>query len=303
MYTKKIMLVFFCLTLLFVVGCQQTSTAGTEPVGRVWFGGDKGLLASFEMETMDVYEDEAFPVTVLLENKGEYTLYPHEVMLEIKGISPNDFSGIDFLLDNSEQVEKVSEYLPDGGYELVSFGEALYEGLSGTFYDANIYVEYTYPYATFVAVPKVCFKQDLRDRRVCEVEEAKEAFASGAPIQIGSVRERAAGSGSVYVEIPVYNKGQGRAKAFINDEFSNLYDEIKFEIETPGFTCTARGDPQIVRIPRAQELAQETIIRCKSDQLEKGALYTKQVDLTLSYYYQDLLSTRVRIKQNPELVE
>lgn len=296
---KYALLLSLFAILILALGCTA-GDAGTDPVGRVWFGGDTGLIASYELETSDVYEDESFPITVLLENKGEHTIFPHEVELEIKGISPNDFTGVDFLTDNTEQVEKVSEYLPEGGYDIVHFGEALYQGLSGTFYDANVYVEYTYPYATYVAVPKVCFKYDIRDRRVCEVEGIKDAFASGAPIQIGTAKQRPAGVGKIYLEIPIVNKGTGRAKAYATSEFSNLYDEIRFEVETIGWTCTAQGDPQVARVKRGEGFG-ETVIRCKSDQLERGDLFTAQVDVTLSYFYQDLISERVRIKENPDL--
>jgi hypothetical protein len=299
---RTVLFMLSVVVLLFLAGCQGQN-ANPEGVSAVWFGGDQGLLASYELETREIYEDEAFPITVLLENKGEYTIFPHEVELEIKGISPNDFSGVDFLTDNLDQIERVSEYLPEGGYEIVDFGEALYEGLSGTFYDAEIYVEMTYPYATFVAIPRVCFKENFRDKRVCEIEGVREGYASGAPIQSGAVKQRPAGAGQFYLEIPVVNRGQGRAKAYVNDEFSNLYDEVRFEVNTEGFTCNSRGDPQIVRISRAPGSMNEQVIRCKSDRLEKGALYTQQVDITLSYYYQDLMSEVVRIKENPDLLD
>lgn len=290
--------------LLLLAGCQ--SDAGSESVQSVWVGGSTGLAAEFEDFGIgnEIYEDEAFPIVVLLQNKGEFTIQPHEVQLIIRGISETDFSGVDFERTNDDKLDKISEYLPEGGYERVNFGDAVYEGLTGTFYDANIYLEYTYPYATYISVPKVCFKEDLRDERVCEVSGSKTAFASAGPIQIGTVVEKPYGSGKVYLEIPVYNSGNGRSKAYLGDDFSTIYDIVGFQVETEGMTCTSRGDPAVVRMARttAEDAGTvESTIVCISDSLEEDALYTKQVDLTLTYYYQDLASTRVRILENPDL--
>ena len=293
------------LTLVLLLGsCQQQ--AGTDTTSSVWIGGSGGLSASFEQigTSTEIYEDEAFPVVVFLQNQGEFTLHANEIELKIKGISESDFSGIDFEKTNSDQIDKISEYLPEGGYERVNFGDASYQGLTGTFYDANIYLEYTYPYATYIAIPGVCFKEDLRDERVCDVSATKTAYASAAPIQIGTVTEKPYGSGKIYLEIPVYNSGNGRAKAYAGDDFSSIYDIVGFSVETPGMECTSRGDPSVIRMARktidSAADAQTTVI-CTSDTLEKGSLFTRQVDITLTYYYQDLTSTRVRIKENPEL--
>ncbi len=303
-FRSATIVVSFVALLLILASCQQQ--AGKEGVESVWLGGSEGLVAEFEEfgTENEIYEDEAFPVVVLLQNKGEFAFKAHEVEIMIRGISEADFSGLEFESTNSEDISKVSEFLPDGGYERVNLGEAVYEGLTGTFYDANIYLEYTYPYATYVSIPKVCFKEDLRDERVCDVDETKTAFASGSPIQIGTVTEKPYGSGKIYLEIPISNVGVGRSKAYLGDDFSALYDTVAFEVQTAGMECSSRGDPSVARLPRAtaeDSVSTETTIVCISDSLEEDALYTKQVDLTLTYYYQDLASTRVRIKENPEL--
>ena len=301
--TLFIMSIFVLATLL-VASCEQQ--AGSDTVQSVWIGGDDGLKVEFEDFGVgnEIYEDEAFPIVALLQNQGEFTIQAHEVELKIRGISENDFSGVDFEKTNEDKLDKVSEYLPDGGYERVNFGEAVYEGLTGTFYDANVYLEYTYPYATYISIPKVCFKEDLRDERVCDVSGSVTAFSSASPIQIGSVTEKPYGSGKIYLEIPIYNAGEGRSKAYMGDDFSTIYDTVAFQVETAGMECNSRGDPSVARMARTtadDAGASETTIVCISDALEEDALYTAQVDLTVTYYYQDLASTRVRIKENPDL--
>jgi hypothetical protein len=300
---KIAILISTVLILVVLVGCTQQST---NSVGGVWVGGSTGLAASFEDFGVgnEIYEDESFPIVVLLQNQGEFTLQANEVDMKIRGISENDFSGLDFEKTNSDKLDKISEYLPDGGYERVNFGDAVYEGLTGTFYDANVYLEYTYPYATYISIPKVCFKEDLRDERVCDVTGTTEAYASAGPIQIGTVNEKPYGSGKVYLEIPLYNAGNGRSKAYLGDDFSTIYDIVGFQVETAGMECNSRGDPSVARMPRATANdagASTTYIICTSDALEADSLYTAQVDITLTYYYQDLTSTQVKIKENPDL--
>ncbi|MEK6920600.1 MAG: hypothetical protein AABX82_01850 [Nanoarchaeota archaeon] len=303
-FPKLFIISMFVFATLFLASCTQQ--AGSETISSVWMGGSDGLVVEFEDFGVgnEIYEDEAFPVVALLQNQGEFTVQAHDVEMKIRGISENDFSGLDFERTNEEKIDKVSEYLPGGGYERVNFGEAVYEGLTGTFYDANIYLEYTYPYATYIAIPKVCFKEDLRDETVCDVSGSVTAFSSASPIQIGSVTEKPYGSGKIYLEIPIYNTGQGRSKAYMGDDFSTIYDTVAFQVETAGMECNSRGDPSVARMARTtvdNAGASETTIVCISDALAQDARYTRQVDLTVTYYYQDLVSTRVRIKENPDL--
>ncbi len=301
---KFAVLLSLALLVGILAGCTQSQTGTT--IGGVWIGGSSGLAAEFEQfgTNNEIYEDEAFPLVVLLQNRGEFTLQANEVDLKIRGISERDFSGVDFEKTNSDKLDKISEYLPTGGYERVNFGDAVYEGLTGTYYDANVYLEYTYPYATYISIPDVCFKEDLRDERVCDVTGSKAAQASAGPIQIGTVTEKPYGSGKIYLEIPIYNAGYGRSKAYLGDDYSTIYDIVGFQVETAGMECNSRGDPSIARLPRAtadNNAMTQTYIICTSDSLEEDALYTAQVDITLTYYYQDLTSTKVRIKENPDL--
>ena len=295
---KNIVIGVLILIILGLSGC--TGGTGNQGVGlSKWFGGSMGLIASFEsFGASEIYEDENFPLVLLVENKGEEPVLDHEAEFEILGISPNEFSVIQFTMDNSDPLEQVSEFLPEGGFERINFGDARYDALSGRFYDANIFVQYSYPYTTKIAVPQVCYKEDLRDPRLCEAEGTKEAYASGAPIQISMVTERPAGKGRLYLEIPIYNAGQGKSKAYLGDDFSNLYDEVAFEVKTNGWTCTSKGDPSMARISKVEN---EAVIRCISDELPTDTLYLSQFDLTLTYYYQDLVGTVITIKENPEL--
>jgi hypothetical protein len=199
-------------------------------------------------------------------------------------------------------IDKVSEFMPDGGEDWVSFGDATYVNLVGTHYDANLYVYYSYPYETYINIPQVCYKENIRDTTICDVDEIKQAFASGGPIAVGSVRERYIGRGKILLEIPIKNVGKGRIKAYANDEFETNFDEVGFHIDDPDWYCQARGNPSVARITRPGDEPgnEEVVIRCINDNLEAGALYTRAVTITLQYYYEDWVYQVVRIRENPE---
>jgi hypothetical protein len=300
-----IMVVIFLTAASCNVGRQATQT-----VESPFSGGIEGLTVELEEigsvsdtgAKNEVWEDEAFPVDLRVMNKGEHSLNSHEVEFEIKGISPHDFTGLSFNEDNDNKIEGVSEFLPEGGIDYVSFGDAQYVALTGTHYDANFFVYYTYPYKTHINIPKVCYKENIRDTTVCDVDSTKQAFSSGGPIQVGTVTEKYIGKGKILLEIPITNVAQGRIKAYNNDEFEPNFDEISFQINQPNWICTSRGNNNVARIshPTGQPGNEEVIIRCINDNLEEGALYQKSITMELSYYYKDWVEQTVRIRENPE---
>ena len=298
------------LIMVFSMGARCSSSQADDTVEAPFNGGLEGLIMEFmEIGSVsdtgaenEVWEDESFPVEVRLMNNGEYTVNAHEAEMEIQGISPTDFTGIDFNKDNSEKIEKVSEFMPDGGEDYIDFGDAHYENLVGTHYDASVKLELTYPYETYINIPKVCYKEDIKDNTLCDVDETKQAFASGSPIQVGTVRERYIGKGKILLEIPISNVQKGKAKAYKNDEFETRYDQVAFSVDDPEWDCSARGDPNIARItrPDGEPGNEEAVIRCTNENLEEGALYQKAVTLTLAYYYQDWIIQTIRIRENPD---
>src|SRR3989338_9476026 len=135
---SSLMTISLLSIVLVLLSACQGSGKSEEGVTSPYFGGSEGVIATFQTDVTEVYEDETFPIDVMLENKGEHTVLASEIQLEIKGISSADFSGITFIMTNDDELEKVSKFLPEGDYEVVHFGDLKYEGLSGTFYDANI---------------------------------------------------------------------------------------------------------------------------------------------------------------------
>jgi hypothetical protein len=306
-YLKKIFLSLLLVIISFVIfGCGPSGS-----IPSPWLGGYEGLVVEIEKvdQTTDftgtlsqVWEDENFPIFIYATNKGEYTIPANRVKFEIKGIAQSDFTGLRFHMTNSEAIERVSEFMPGGGETYVDFGSAKYNKLVGTHYDANIYLYYTYPYETFINIQDVCYKYDPKDDAICNVDSTRAAFASGGPIQIGTVTQKYIGKGSIMLEIPIKNVGKGKVKAAESHEFNAVRDEIYFETNDRNWDCNSRGNPTIARIthPGGVRGSTETVIRCTNRNVEPGALYQRAITLQLKYYYQDWTSHTVRIKSNPE---
>jgi len=298
----KLILPLLVVSMLILAGCGQ-ETAG--PSLSPYAGGWKGVIASFEDMGVvsdigninEVYENEQFPVDVRVENNGEFELAAGDIDVQLKGVDPGQFGLPSGIISNAGVLERVSEFLPEGGEEVMSFGNAQYD-VTGLFYLAHFYATVEYPYKTFVAVTDVCYKEDLRDRSVCNVESSKSSFSSGAPITVTSVKESPAGRGQFYLEYKISNLGGGKVKANAADDYSSVYGEVLFDMktDTSEWECVSRGNTNIVRLTNG-----EGVIRCKypkSGSMPEDTLFTKQVDLDLTYIYQSTIDTEVKILEN-----
>lgn len=298
---KKAITLFMIAAMLLVVGCegQEDTTTTASP----YVGGSQGMLATFEQFGVkedgiaSIFSDETFPVEITLKNKGEEDIEAGAAKLMLKGISPADYTGIEFEKSNSDKLEKVSEFNPQGGEETVDFGDASYAiTLSGSYYDVTVFASYQYPYKTHVAVPRVCFNTDIQDTTVCTLEGTKKAFSSGAPIQVTSAKETRAGANLIAVEFEVSNVGGGQVTK-PGEEFDTRYDQIAFSLdetsEPSKWECRLGGEENGGRL-----IDGKGTIRCKlKEPMEEGAMYTKQLDLTISYDYKNLIEQSVRIKK------
>lgn len=295
------------LLIALISGCGGDTTPTTQTASSPYMGGNKGVVTEFdemgifneESGTNEIFEGEAFPIEVRLMNKGEYDLPTGKATVTLKGISLADFDGIatNGQLSNAAAIEKISEYNEDGGEETLDFTPgntgAIYKiALTGSSYDITVFGESVFEYKTFVAVPKVCFKEDLADETVCEVDENKDVFSSAAPIQIISAKEQRAGTGKIAVEFVVENVGGGEV-TLIDQDFDSRYDQFGFApTETALWECKGnRGEGQA-----RFDSNSEAKITCKlKDEMAENTLFTKELDLTLEYKYKNLIQESIRI--------
>ncbi len=294
-------IIFILMASMLLYGCKEEVATGPSP----YIEGDEGIVAEFEPMGVEesgiyeIYEDETFPIQIILKNKGEYDIQAGEATVDIQGILLSDFSGISSgTLKNIKEIEGISTLNDEGTEDIIDFGQkAKYTpSLPGTFYDANVFARVTYKYVTQAAVPKVCFKENLRDDSVCDVDESKTVYSSAAPIQVTSATERIAGAGLIGLDFEIQNKGDGRV-TISGQEFSTQYDQLSYVLEPSAersrWECTSAG-----RSNEARLVDGKATIRCRlTVPLEEDTLFTKQIGLTLTYDYRDVIQETVRIKR------
>ena len=295
---KKIILLVLLSAMLLIVGCGE----GEQQVSSgAFIGGSQGVTVQFEpfgveeSGTYSIYDEETFPIEVTLKNKGEYELQKGDVKIELKGPSL-DFSGIPALSKNNEGiVEIISDLLPTGGEETITFAtDAKYNQKVSNLVDREWFANIEYTYKTYLIIPEVCLKEDLKDDRVCEVEGAKTFSISGAPITVTAVEESTAGKGIMALRISVSNVGGGEVTK-IGEDFG-VQEKISYTIDSTDWECKQGG-----KLNEARLIDGTAEIICKlKTALPEGTLATKQLELNLDYKYRDIIQEKLRIKESAE---
>ena len=302
---NKKLLSFVLLLGLIIAGCEegQTETSAVSP----FVGGSKGIVAEFqdmgirntETNMNEIFEGETFPIEVVLKNKGEYDVEIGEANVSLMGINIADFDNIvpGGSLLTIEAIEKVSDFNEEGGESTLNFiianqNGALYKiNLTGSSYTIDLFASVSYDYETNVAVPKVCYKGEPNNPSVCEVEEVKEVFSSAAPIQIQSAEEKRAGADLIAVIFEVENVGSGKVTKQ-GTGFDSRYDQFGFSTTDSKWDCTSGGKANEGRF----DTSGKATIRCKlNTAMTKEDLYTKQLDLTLTYRYKEIIQDSIKI--------
>lgn len=299
---KRVVIGLGFLLLLTVAACAPDEAPAVESVFR---GGTQGIGAQFEPfgvqegGVFTIFDTETFPIEVTLKNKGEEDVAAGNAVVTLRGINLNDFGGIAAgSLMNTQTIQKVSEFNVEGGEQLVDFtpGEgARYKFRVTGFYQPDIFATIDYKYKTYVIVPQVCFKEDLRDTSVCTVQEAKTFFVSGAPVTVTKVEEDVAGRGVVVLLMTIENVGGGKV-TLQNADFDARFGQVGFKLETEPekWECRSGG-----RENEARLVDGKAVITCKLKQpLPEDTLFTKQIELTLEYKYQTLIQQTIKIKES-----
>lgn len=294
---KIIVLPIILVSLFLLIGCTGTTSQGG--ARGAFLGGTLGVVGEFENfgvlenNIPSIFDTESFPLEVTLKNKGEYRIRSNDVTVRLLG-PVADFSGISSpALGNRGEIDPISELLATGGEETLTFAtDARYTPRVTGVQEREWFASVEYKYQTYLVVPEVCMKEDLRDTRVCTVKERKTFYVSGAPITVSTVEENTAGQGIIALKITVRNVGTGQVTKF-GDTFGT-YDKLAFSTDDPVWECKSGG-----KVNEARLVNNEAEILCKTrTALPQGTLQTKQLGLTLDYLYRNQIQKKIAIKQS-----
>lgn len=285
------------LSLLLLTACETEKKTSTS---SVFIGGTKGVSIGFEdfgvteNNVYTIYDNEEFPIEVMLNNKGEYDVKVGDAEVSLMGPSQAEFSGISsWKLKNLAKIDMTSTLLTTGGEETISFGKKVkYLGSVTGSQQRTWFANIDYNYETYLIVPEVCLKEDFTDKRVCTVSEKKTFHISGAPVTVKSVEESTAGKGIMALKIKVSNAGSGKVTKQGSD--FGTREELTYTIDDSNWECKSGG-----RVGEARLIKDEAEILCKlKTALAKDTLATKQVKLTFKYKYRDLIQEKLVIKES-----
>jgi len=287
------------VSLLFLTACKKE---GVAPTKGVFIGGSQGIVINFEPFGVEengiytIFDTETLPIEVTLRNKGEYELQAGESAVKLLGPSQEEFSGISsWELKNKDSIDKISELVPEGGEETISFAsDAKYTGEVIGLSEREWFANLEYDYETYLIIPEVCLKEDLTDTRICEVSEPKAFHVSGAPITINSVEESTAGKGIMALKIGISNVGGGKVTK--QGEDFGVREELTYSLDDQDWECKSGG-----KVDEARLIDGQAEIVCKlKEPLTEDTLSTKQVKLTLEYRYRDLIQEKLSLKESAE---
>ena len=298
---KIIILPLLVISLLLLVAC---SSEDAQTTGGAFLGGTQGIVASFEPLSVleegvySIFDTEDFPLEVIITNKGEENVVPGGVNLRLLGPAPTDFQNIpNWQLSNTKDIEKISEFNPNGGEEIISFTPNSYATYTREvigYTDITWNLDYQYDYKTYLIIENVCFKGDPTDEKVCVIQEPKTYSVSGAPIQVSAVAEDTGGKGIVLLKIDVTNAGTGKS-TLAGQEFDNRFDQISYTTDEPDkWICTSGGRENEARLINSQA---QIICRLRNP-LAEDEIYQRTVKLTFDYVYKELIQERLRVKES-----
>jgi len=294
------MLLTLIVSLFLVVSCGTEQRTKTTVTGA-YIGGTQGIVANFEdfgvgeNGVSSVFDSEDFPIEVTLKNKGEYPIKAGDVTVHLLGPARDEFSGIaSWDVSNKGEIEILSELLPQGGEESISFAtSAKYTKPVSGILERSWFASVESKYQTYLVIPEVCLKEDLTDTRVCEVKGSKTFSVSGAPITVSNVEEETAGQGIMALRIKITNVGAGEVTK-LGDVFDSNYQKLTYTIDDAAWECKSGG-----KIGEARLIDGSAELLCKTKTpLAKDTLSTKQLRLTFDYKYRNLVQKEISIKQS-----
>jgi len=303
--------IIFLFILLFSFGCtsQTQTTTATDP----FIGGTTGLKLDFveAAPPEEAYDKGTYPfdVAVLLENVGEYSVTKDNVLVKISGFDPTDFGKSQEFMqkhpdDDLQKTYKNSEgRVIEGMTTSVEFNGFTYnQNLTGNT-PFPIRASVCYSYGT-TANAILCYREDILDiandeNAICEINDEKTVYNSGAPVQIENFKETARGTNKIGFNFDIKHKGSGDIfeKASVCDDSDRKFEDVVYvTVDTglPGLSCSSldSGTEGSMKLYGGHKT-----ISC-TQEVSNPTDFEKPVTITVEYDYEEDKTTEIIIKHS-----
>ena len=307
-YYHLLGLIIFSL-LLF--GCQQNNKSAG--MGVPFIGGDEGLSISFRTNAPpdQVFDSGQMPfdIDVILKNNGEYTIPAGETMVTIQGLDANAFgksvSDLTRIVNTAIESKKKSttgNVIDSAPFDVI-FQNLNYKGkLMGDF-EVPLRANVCYLYQSQAVVGLCISSNPFVDNGVCNVQEAKSVFNSGAPVHVENFVEYVKGKDKIGFSFDIVEKGSGEIiKDTQKDCLKAALPEkgavfVSVNTQIPGLTCRLMGGSGSSGYVRLSD--GKATVDCDQPIKSQGD-YTKPISIILRYRYSDTISKNLIIKKSFE---
>ncbi len=295
---------------LFLFGCNQNNKGAS--LGTPFIGGTEGIKMHFrENAPPDQIFDSGempFDISVLLKNEGEFTVPAGEARLTLQGIDATAFgkSPSDMVVVVKEPLQAKEKSTM--GKEIdspevdVSIENLNYKNKLAGDFSMPIKANLCYLYQT-EAVVGLCLSSNplAQNTGVCNVQEAKTVYNSGAPVQIENFVEYVRGKNKIGFSFDIVQKGNGE---IIKDTEQNCLDasvpeqnEMFVSVDTglPGLKCRPlKGGTDSSGYARLSN--GKVTVDCEQSVSQQGS-FVKPISIKLKYRYSQTISKEVVIKK------
>jgi len=302
---RKEIVFLAALALFLAAGCKGgEQAAGT---GAPFIGGSSGVTISFIDFRSQVFDsgEDPFDLTLQLTNAGEWEVAKEDVRVTLTGINPQEFGKHveDFVArptdDIVEKFKDSSGNIIESAPVTVEFTNINYQNaLTGASLDFPLVASVCYKYGTNAA-SKLCVRKNIlnpEEGGLCEINEPKEAFNSGAPVQIENLKETARAGDKIGFTFDVVQKASG--KVFEEGTGCLTEDKVKLRVDArlSGLSCTGLVSSGSAAEGIITLFSGKKTISC-TQQIGRADDYEQLLSITLGYDYEESTQTTLTVKR------
>ncbi len=314
---KNIRLVFLLLILAFLTiaqeGCQSKEDSGPNKIDP-YIGGIGGLSIQFAdgAPPDEVFDNKqwTFDVEVKIENVGEFDVKKEDVTVYLSGLNPYDFGKTESdFIKNGITEDLVATYKDFEGNIIespevyVTFPGLTYQHELTANKEFPVRADVCYTYGTEAAA-NGCVRQNVLSvdkDAVCQVNEEKTVYNSGAPIQVTKFTEQPSGSDKIRYLFTISHKGSGRvylpgSRCPRSDRSAENKIHFKIDSNVADLSCNGliggsgkEGDVLLNNGERVIQCVQQT-----SSSLD----YIDTITITLTYDYKQSIDKNLLVKKS-----
>lgn len=301
--------------LALLVACAAGGTKKQVSLGSPFVGGTQGLVLSFQDFRSEVFDGnrDPFDIIVNLQNNGENLVKKENVKVSLSGINPVEFSKTEQDLvknaaDDAIETRKDSQ----GGVLLgppvfTEFVGLNHKGsIAGASAQFTIRADVCYLYRTRAA-SKLCIRSNLLTPPaggICELNEDKPFFNSGAPVQIASFKETVRAKDKIGFTFEIKNVGQGslfERNSVCDRSQRQKENRVYVTIATGlnGLSCTGLETTAIGAEGFVTLYGGSKIVSC-AQTVSTASDFEQLVGVEVVYDYEEMIQNTLTVKSSGE---